>query len=596
MEDTIDLGKYLDTLIRRWRLVVLPALAFAVIAGSLVFTKPQKHEASVQVALVSETTSVSFDTAITTTSDRDLIQAQNRERRAVSLVNLVRNPNIARAVLTRLGSQLPADLQSVPRLLSIVQASLIQGSDPIEIKVIHSDPKLAILIANAWGVEYEQSVNQLYGGSSQETQATILQQTRRAKADYDDAQAALVAFIGENRIDELQLAIAEKQQIISTLQQGKQTALSTIIEQEMAAQKEIAAAYMNAQASNILLAFRQEQEAKRRLWEAYTNADLQARLLVFNEQTQARLSELSHAYVSKANLERVLADARALQTQLTESGNAGLTTNALALLLLKEQAYASSSNLGNLQVQLDDLNSLQTTSREQAADLQAFITTLEARIAELDQEIATKSEGLLDNTGYELPDLARDANDPLMTAIQAGYLELFTLDSLANLSGEVAINNPLAAAGMEKAKELLQLQGLENLPAYLEEARPLNETLDQLQNEVRLLQAELTQEQSKREELTKTREIAWQTYTTMSEKSAEVNIGSSLASSVVRLATTTSYALPQDRELLQQVVIAGVLGMILGIVAAFVIEYYQGYRARTASDKAADVAPEGTPL
>lgn len=597
MEDTIDLGKYLDTLIRRWRLVILPALAFAIVAASMAFAKPQKYEASVQVALVSETTSVSFDTAITTVSDRDLAQKEIRERRTASLVALVRNPNVARAVLTQLGSQLPAELQSVPKLLGLTQAELLQNSDLVEITVSHTDPEVAVLVANAWGVEYEQSVNQLYGGSSQETQATIVQQTRRAKADYDAAQAALVQFIGENRVDELQRSIAEKQQIIDSLQQGKQTALSALIEQEMAARKEVASAYLTAQANNRLLAFRHEQEAKRQFWETYTNADLQARLLVFNKQAEARLTRLSQAYAAKANLERVLADARALQTQVAGSGDAGLTTNALALLLLKEQAYASSGSLpGSIQVQLDDLAGLQTSAAEQAADLQTLITTLEGRIAELDQEIAAQSKELLDNTGYELPDGERAADDPLQAAIQQGYLDLFTLGGLADLSSEVAINNPLASAGMEKAKEMLQLQGLETLPAYLEEAHPLNDALNELQNEVRHLQADLTKEQAKKEELSRAREIAWQTYTTMADKSAEVNIGSSLASSLVRLASTTSFALPRDRDIFQQAAIAGLLGLILGIVATFVLEFYQGYRARMASNKATDVVPKGTSL
>ena len=75
----------------------------------------------------------------------------------------------------------------------------------------------------------------------------------------------------------------------------------------------------------------------------------------------------------------------------------------------------------------------------------------------------------------------------------------------ADLAGE---KNELALLSNERTCDLLQLRGLEYLPAFTAKADPLHLAIDQLDREIRQLQAQREAELSRRDPLTLNRNLA----------------------------------------------------------------------------------------
>ena len=64
-----DLGLYIDILVRRWYLVLIPALVLALGTIGVLSQRPLRYEARALVAIARWTTQVSYGTAIETVSD-----------------------------------------------------------------------------------------------------------------------------------------------------------------------------------------------------------------------------------------------------------------------------------------------------------------------------------------------------------------------------------------------------------------------------------------------------------------------------------------------------------------------------------------------
>jgi len=125
----------------------------------------------------------------------------------------------------------------------------------------------------------------------------------------------------------------------------------------------------------------------------------------------------------------------------------------------------------------------------------------------------------------------------------------------------VPADNPLASMGTQVTEELLQLAGLESLPGSAKASEELDQALASLEEEVRTLQAQLEAEQAQERELRRARDLAWETYTTVARKVAEVSVTTSVAGTLVRFASpAVEPAAPMPRKTLQNVVLAALAG------------------------------------
>ncbi len=584
MEEEIDLRQYIDVLIKHYQLIILGTVlaALAALVVSVLFISPT-YQATAGVLIAQTRSQVTFDPRFQTV-EGDLTAryaAMNQQAHRGALVALVKNGTIAIRVAEQLQGVLNEAEQRPAQLLGMVSGALWEtqsgaqqvSNDFIAITVRSGDPAKATQIANAWGQVYEEFVNEVYHNRP-ESYTSVQEQVVEAKATCEQAEDALTTFVATNRLDELGRLITERQHIIDSLQSARQTAMTTMINEEVKAYSQIIAAYVSAQTQNQLIAFEKEQDGNRALLSSYLDAYYQGRQAVFDEQVKNRVQILSNHYATKRKMERLLQDARALYAQIQAGGADGTATNSLSILMLKAEVFSASAALpGELQLQLDTVGGLDAGAIAQRADVEALIGVIENRIAELEQTIETESLAQLDNEGYEYLSHSVPLSDTLSTAIQEQYSALFDLGDLAALTESISPDNPLASAVAERSEALLQFKELETL-AYDVAAAPLTRVIDELGEELQSLQAELAEERAAERELTRARDLAWETYSTLELKADELSISMGMKDVEVRFASPAVEPIkPIGRNKLLNIIVAAVLGFVLSSGAVFVIHY-----------------------
>ncbi|MEM7125468.1 MAG: hypothetical protein AAF702_04025 [Chloroflexota bacterium] len=697
--DEIDIGKWIQVIIARWREIALTSLILASVAAIAVFmrnslTEPS-YEAFATVAIARVINDITFDERYLTVSDEaDVTQPTNIISRRASLLRLVSTGTIAQLVADDLSSLLDPSEMRLASLLQMVHASIVTGaterveSNLIRIKITANTAEKAQAIADSWAKHYVEHVNSLYGQVPVEVLESVDNEFITAQEGYESSQRNLESFISTNQVRSLQRQIDEKQGIINSLQAGKQTAIDTIVEEELNARRQVISAYMNTLARNRLLGFQKEQQAKTELINSYIDAEVQSRVAaieqdrftreslfqqvtdaqltatstVLQEQVQGQINLLRQAYRNRLEIGKVLVQAELLQNQIASAGENGTATNEAALLLLKIQVaslpteitpnpFANQGIFSDGQFQSDPVPNEQLNSRgqsilnqfgrdsqtpqimldisqlpirnteDQSADIQALVISLREVIEGLEAEIEALSTVIIDGANYDLTQLKaanlgvsatdltiESSEEPestsdtltlseasieryfdlfevgtlaqaeqsvvqdsaLLEQIKILYPELFTLGELSSLTDDIPDDTPLAVVSLEKAQQLLQLQGLEDIPEYTTSAQPLIQAIDKLDREIQALEAQLEAERSQERQLTQQRDLAWETFKTLSNKSTELNLAQSATNSEVRLAAPAVLPIEPlpDISILFSTATAGMLGLILGILVA----------------------------
>jgi capsular polysaccharide biosynthesis protein len=561
-DDVIDLRAYILVLWKFWPVILGMIIVAVLAAAGLALSRPAVYEATASVVITQSRSELSMVPEFKTTAE-DF--PTNADARRNALIGLVRNPTIAAEVIARIGDTLPPELRDVSNLVAAVEGT--STGDLITINVRAQDPGVAMAVANAWASAYERHTNQLYGVIVESGEA-IARQARSAKQEYDTAEAALIDFTSRSRIAEYTRRIGQAQNTISQLQEAKQSAIKAITLQEYSSAEKIATTYANALTDNRIIALTKEQESKRQLFSAYIDAAVQERLAAVEQESQARIASLTDKYAARRRLARIATDARALLSELQQPGASGASSNSLAFMLLKTQAYASSADLPTqLQVQIDSLDA----AEPDVGTIEALIAAVEASIADLDAAIAQESQELVTGQNQGLSAISQPEGVPLDDAIRTRYQELFELSDLAAATDTTWEDSDLLTSLHQAAADLSQVSTLGLLSGLLTETSSLDATIEELEAEVRELQAKLETETATRQQLVQARDLAWETYTTMARKLAEVSAGSAMQGTIVRFAAPAALpAEPVSRKLLQTAALAGAVAFMLAVGVAFV--------------------------
>ncbi|WP_297639891.1 Wzz/FepE/Etk N-terminal domain-containing protein [Caldilinea sp.] len=280
-----------------------------------------------------------------------------------------------------------------------------------------------------------------------------------------------------------------------------------------------------------------------------------------------------------------------------------------------------------LQLRLDDLASIGVSADSQVAELTTLVRVLEERIAGLNEAIEAQTQQILDNAGYMLVTPARSEEDPLFAAMQAHYAalfdvpaltdaiaasgalsgtvlaryealfapgplvlaataltattplleavqtrypELFNAGELSLLAGQPVTDAALSALSAARVQELFELRGVESAVNSMAATPQLNAWIEALEQEIRSLQAQREAQISRRDALTRDRDLALKSFNTLKNKLAELQLASTALASEVRFG---SPALPplhaETRVSLAMAVALGALaGLILGMLVA----------------------------
>ena len=613
--DEIDFTRYLGVLRRRWLQIVLVTVGVVVLAavGILVYrqTTPPVYEANATAAIVRTSTDVRFDDRFTTSSDERNVDVSSRR---MALVAMVKDGSIAQQVIDELGDQLPLKLQNSSRLLDAVTAEMATAtgragqSDLIQISATADSPELAAAIANAWAKAYVQQVNSVYGQVPDDMLGSVEAQLVEAQAAYEKAQANLENFLATSQLEALVRQSGVVSDTLEVLQQGKVKALNAYMDSLVSSYGSIVQTYVAAQAVNQTLPFIKEQEGQRARVSAYLDAYNAAQVDTFTQQNDRLRTELRMYYDQWLRTNSLLAAARTLQDQVvSNAGSDTLAGSALALQVLnlqmvngaattppqigaqyltpdqqtKEQQDTANAQqpaqVTPLQIQLDGRATTSVNAADLRQQVDATVSSLESQLTALQQNIGKINQSLLGGGSFQDLNATVPADSALAQAITSAYPSLFQTGVFSGTALH-ADSGALFAAGQAQAAQFLALTENDTLPTANSPDAPMAATITQLENQLRTLQGQIEVERGRNLQFTEQRDLTWESVKALSNKQAELQLARAAANSEVRL---SSLAVPLDEpvargSLLISLALAATVGILLGIVVAFLREFFAG--------------------
>ena len=248
---------------------------------------------------------------------------------------------------------------------------------------------------------------------------------------------------------------------------------------------------------------------------------------VANQEVQDRIVRLKQAYSDSRQVGLLLDNAVSMRDAVKTGGDAAAISNALALTMLKTQIYAAFPGTNTLQVQNlpEALGSTISTvnAASMVADLNALISTLRERQTELNNQI-----------------------DTLSSEIQKGD----------------------------------NLKYLDNVMTFSTIDAPIEKRIEENEQKIRDLNSLISIQSSTLTELTRARDLAWESYKALATKGMEASVSAQTTGSQVLFA---SPATPPDKKVVRSTTnAAGVtgVGLLIGVIVAYAYEFWQNYKGR----------------
>ncbi|NBD35092.1 MAG: hypothetical protein GVY30_03720 [Chloroflexi bacterium] len=537
MEEEIDLRIYIDILLRWWWLIGLAAVLVGGTAYLVSSWMMPTYEAIAGVVLLKSKVEVSLGSDIQSMTEEDLLfstQVQGSSalidrtsRRLNTLTGMVKDGAIASQVAEELAGVLEPEELEPSVLSSKVKGELLSpegGGESNTIQIIASDedPEQAALIANAWAKAFERHVNTIYGTNAAIPFEDIQSQVENAKAAYDTAEAAWVEFLAEeDRIGELQRQVAEQEALLDRLRTGRQNSVTGIV--------------------------RRQTDVQKRIFSATVGSEINFNLLTFESHRNEMIRKYTDAYERKWRFETLLDQAEFMREQLMNGDEISARTLGLSIYNFKQRVLAMNAlPVESLELQATSLEEVLTVNlsrEEQLADLENLIAMMEADIATQASIIEQYETALAQNQSYD-------------------FLQPLTSDYL-----------DMSASQSEQALErTANWEGLLTYSDVLE--TPFTQEIDRLEQEVRLLKAEMVRLQNLKEEKRQERDLAWQTYSNLLSKQQELEIAQATGSTEVRFASTAvPPRLPVEPQKMMNTAIGLALGLMMGVFGAFLFDY-----------------------
>ena len=503
--EDVSLGRYVRVLVAWWREIGLGTVLAAVGSGALILALQvilPKYETSSDVAIVRTTSSVALDKKFSTgaTSDdakRLRMRAVESMAKRAALLGLVKSGNVAQAVSERLREQLDEEEGHAARLIEEIGAELVtvgtlsprNTSNLIRMTASADLPEKAAAIANAWAEEYVDHVNRLYRHTPSDQLDSIVAELEKTREAHGAAQKKLETFIANSNVGQLNRWIEAKHNIVVNLRD----LWSDMVDVQM-------------------LTMRKAQENKTET----------VRLLI-----ESREDMLSESYVTRRRLENMLNNAMDIRSQIERGHQTSVASNALALMMLKTEAYASSARLlSALEIKLDNVVGNNGDETDQLTDVNALIATLQDRTEKVNLDIE-KYEKLL-----------------------SGHLKNMNNNNNNNN------NNESSLLSLEDMEIQFTVKDTNNLLARL---------INKLEREIQLLRAESEAVSARLAVLVQNRDVHRSALETLENEIVELKLAMSAVTSEVRLASRA--LVPVDSAYPSAPLVA-VLGGIVGLLAA----------------------------
>ena len=250
------------------------------------------------------------------------------------------------------------------------------------------------------------------------------------------------------------------------------------------------------------------------------------------------------------------------------------------LNILSKVAVNTSGDLINISVKSTDSGEATAIANAWAESYVSYVNALYADIPQSPEELQIQASAAL--ADYEERQREWEGflgNGSLSSAsTAANSLSLILLQTGAYTTLPVQLQMALDTLPGLNASTEEQLHDIDALISTLESrsgGQP-GQTVEELRQDILRLQRGLEQQNASKRESQSSRDIAWQTYTTLANKVAEVEVASQAQDVIARVAVAAIVpAKSIASHKVTNIGIALVLGLIVGIFGAFAVDYFK---------------------
>jgi len=600
-EEEIDLREYINVLLKRKSVIILIFL-IAVITAALIsffFLKPV-YEASTILMISKPKYQVELEPKIQTQFTPEVSLA--------TYESLIKDREIEEKVITKLNLGQPPYELTPDSLQKMITIESLKNTNLIKMNLQAGEPKLAKDIANVWADIFVEKNKDLNLQESKEAQGFIEEQLKISDQNLSKIEEEIREFNETNNIDAMDKEITEKLKKIMA-DESKLADVKIGTESEKAKIEEIKNQMISQEklisSSDIdrLTEGMKFIEAKGFIGSQLELAqqNLQAKeeeLKTFNQES--KISLLEKEIASKTNqivnfnnriinlkvlIEQEKTKIGIAKAQLNEQEKTFILTktiydDASLSQLISEISEEEAILLKNLKLKSEGLNSLYINLESRIINSEVNLGTYQTEMAQ-----TTESIDILENK------LEKAKNEYAIEMLKLANLErehkiaenVYIM--LANKMKEIEI----ATATPENQQKIAQFTNPEylNLQKQLIEStiiqktlqaeeKQLKENVDDYRERIENLKQKLAQEKLTQSRLEREYNTTKGVYGVLSQKNEEVRIAVATESGLVKIASLAyepEYPIKPNKKL--NILIAGVLGLFVGIFVAFFLEFWQ---------------------
>jgi len=592
-EEEIDLREYINVLLKR-KVIIILIFLIAVITAAIVsyFVLQPVYQANTVITVSKPKIGNSIISEPSLEDYKNLITDNALEEELIQKLNLNKPP----IALT------PYNLDQM------LTVELPKGTNFIEMNLQASNSKLTKDIINSWATLFVEKNKRLYFNEVKKTKTDVEEKLKLAEQDFFEIEEKLMKFNETSNIDVTGKEITEKLNkniqnesrlvdIKTNIKIGK--AKIEEIEFQMNSQKKlISSSNLNRliegmsfnEANNFvegqLKLAKQNLKTKEEELKTFTQ---ESKISLLAKEITNKTNQIVNFNIRFVNLkiliEQEKAKIRTAKAQLNEQEKTFILTKSIyddASLnqLISEISEEDALLLKNLKLKSEELNSLYINLEGRIIDSEINLETYQTEMAQIIVNIDILENELEKNKKefaiekLELTNLEREKK-----ALESTYI------MLDNNSKEINI----ASANAENQEKIIQFTNPEYLSlqkqltglvithrALLAEEKQLQENIDIYPERVGNLKKELTEKTLALSHLNREYCVKEKLYSSIFQQAEELRLSSAEESDLLKIASLAyepKSPIKPNKKL--NILIAGVLGLFVGIFVAFFLEFWQ---------------------
>lgn len=600
-EEEIDLREYIDVLLKRKGVIILIFL-IAVITAALVsyfYLKPV-YQASTILMISKPKYQVELEPKIQTQFSPEVSLA--------TYESLIKDREIEEEVIKKLNLDQPPYEFSPDSLQGMITIESLKNTNLIKMNLQAGEPKLAKDIANVWAALFVEKNKDLNLQESKEAQGFIENQLKVSNQNLSKIEEETREFNETNNIVAMDKEITVKlDKIMANESRLADVKISVEIErakmEEIQQQMSLQEKLISSSNIDRLIEGMKFSEAKDfiggQLELAQQNLqDKEEQIKTFNQES--KISLLEREITSKTNqivnfnnrlinlkilIEQEKTKIGTAKAQLNEQEKTFILTktiydDASLSQLISEISEEEALILKNLKLKSEELNSLYINLEGRIINSEINLETYQTEMAQVIESIdileneleKTKNEYAIEK--LKLANLEREykisENVYIMLANKKKEIDIATVTP-ENQQKIARFTNPEYLSLQKQLIESTIMQ--KTLQA---EERQLKENIDDYWERIENLKQELAQEKLTQSRLERGYNTAKGVYDVLSQKNEEVKIAVATESGLVKIASLAYEPrgpIKPNKKL--NILIAGVLGLFVGIFVAFFLEFWQ---------------------